>query len=182
LSKIKSGDSSPIHELYELYRNEFIKWGQSNYKVNCEQAKDCFQDAMIDFHQNVVSGKLTELTSSVKTYIFQIGKFKILNLLKKESRITYHDNLQIIKGKEFEDFMDDDNNVYSQEQISEAITKLPSDCQKVLKLYYFNEFDMESIARELEYKNANTAKSKKSLCMKGLIKELTKLVRVLLVC
>jgi len=158
-----------------------VTWSQSNYKSNKEQAQDCFQEAMIDFHQNVVSGKLTDLTSSLKTYIFQIGKFKMLNLLKKESRLTYQDNLQVIKGKEVEDFMNDDK-VYSQEQISEAIAKLPTDCQKVLKLYYFNEFDMESIARELNYKNANTAKSKKSLCMKGLIKELTKLVKVLLVC
>lgn len=71
--------------------------------------------------------------------------------------------------------MDSEKKAYTQEQISNAIEKLPDDCQQVLKLYYFKEFDMESVAREMDYKNANTAKSKKSLCMKKLIKELNKL-------
>jgi RNA polymerase sigma-70 factor (ECF subfamily) len=71
--------------------------------------------------------------------------------------------------------MEDENKAYTQEQISKAIDKLPEDCQKLLKLYYFNEYDMDSVARELNYKNSDTAKSKKSICMKNLMVELKKL-------
>jgi hypothetical protein len=38
---------------------------------------------------------------------------------------------------------------------------------------------MSSIARELNYKNADTAKSKKSICMKKLLAELAKLSKIL---
>lgn len=180
LDKIRSGDDSPIYDLYQLYRNEFIVWSKSTYKCSEEQAKDAFQEAILDFHQNVITGQLTELSSTIKTYLFQIGKFKLLNIQKKEGRLTYHDALHLIENGEVSQFMEDENKAYTQEQISKAIEKLPDDCQKVLKLFYFNEFDMESIAREMEYKNADTAKSKKSLCMKNLFNELKKISMMLL--
>jgi RNA polymerase sigma factor (sigma-70 family) len=174
--KIRQGDEKPLFEIYKLYRNEFIRWGIKTYKSTEEQAKDSFQEAMISLHQNIISGKLIELDTSLKTYLFQIGKFKLLNLQKKENRITtYNEVVHVINGNELNDFMEEEDKIYNQEQISKAISKLPNDCQKLLKLHYFDEFDMESIARELNYKNADTAKSKKSVCMKKLIEELKKL-------
>lgn len=93
--------------------------------------------------------------------------------------MTYHDALHLIENGEVENFMEEENKAYTQEQISKAIEKLPEDCQKVLKLFYFSEYDMESIARELNYKNADTAKSKKSVCMKNLMNELKKMSMLL---
>lgn len=94
--------------------------------------------------------------------------------------MTYHEALHVIDNGEMGSFMEEENKAYSQEQISNAIKKLPEDCQKVLKLFYFKEYDMDSIAREMDYKNADTAKSKKSVCMKNLIKELKKISMLLL--
>jgi RNA polymerase sigma-70 factor (ECF subfamily) len=182
LEKLRSGDNSPIFDLYKLFRTEFIVWSKSTFKATEEQAKDAFQDAILDFHQNVISGHLTELSSTIKTYIFQIGKHKILNIQKKESRMTYHDSLHLINNGEVDKFMEDENKAYTQEQISKAIDKLPEDCQKLLKLYYFNEYDMDSVARELNYKNSDTAKSKKSICMKNLMVELKKLSMLFVLC
>lgn len=181
IEEIRSGSEKPLVELYKKYRNEFIVWAQSKYKIRKEQAQDVFQESLFEFYQNIISGKLTELVSNEKTYIFQIGKFKIINSIKKESKITYFENLQLIKGKEFEEFMQVEDQNYSNEQLKDAIAKLPEDCQKVLKLYYFDEFDMESIAENMGYKNADTAKSKKSICMKKLIIELKKLSMIFII-
>lgn len=134
LEKLRNGDESPLYDLYKLYRNEFIVWAISNYKSTKEQAKDAFQEAVLDFHQNVVSGHLTELSSTIKTYLFQIGKHKLLNIQKKESRMTYHEALHLIENGEAEKFMEEENKAYTQEQITKAIEKLPEDCQQVLKL------------------------------------------------
>ncbi len=175
LEQLRNGDESPIYELYQLYRNEFIAWSKSRYRATEDQAKDAFQEAILDFHQNVISGHLTQLSSTIKTYLFQIGKHKLLNIQKKESRMTYHDALHLIENGEAENFMEEENKAYTQDQITKAIEKLPEDCQQVLQLYYFNEYDMESIAREMNYKNSDTAKSKKSVCMKNLTSELKKL-------
>lgn len=121
---------------------------------------------------------MTTLTSATSTYLFAIGKYKLINALKREKRITYKSDLHLIKGQEQENFVNEEEKLYNLEQIRTAIENLPEDCQRVLKLFYFNEYDMESIAREMGYKNADTAKSKKSLCMKKLITELNKLTKL----
>ena len=162
-----------------MNRDEFIQWSAKNYSATSDQAKDAFQEAILDFHQNVIHGKLTELTSSLKTYLFQIGKHKLLNILKKDRRMTYNDALHMINHGEVDIFMEEENKAYTQEQISRAIEQLPEDCQKVLNLFYFKEYDMETIAREMNYKNSDTAKSKKSVCMKKLISELKKISMLL---
>jgi RNA polymerase sigma factor (sigma-70 family) len=175
IQEVLKGNQNCIGDLYKLYRNDFIRWAKHNFGANEELAKDVFQETLLDFYQNIISGRLTDLTSSLKTYLFQLGKYKLINALKKEGRVTYHDDLSLIHGKEHDQFMKSENECYSGEEIKAAIAKLSADEQKVLKLYYFSEYDMESIAREMGYKNADTAKSKKSLCMKKLIVELKKI-------
>lgn len=70
LEKLRKGDNEPIYELYKLYRDEFIACSRAQFNTSEEQAKD----AIFDFHQNVIHGRLTELCSSLKTYLFQIEK------------------------------------------------------------------------------------------------------------
>lgn len=158
-----------------------MAWSGNRYGATDEQAKDVFQDAIIAFYQNIVSGKLTELTSTAKTYLFEIGKRKMINLLERERRITYECEPHLMNGRENEDFMNEENKAYSEEQLKEAIANLPDDCQRVLELFYFREYDMDSVAREMGYKNADTAKSKKSLCMKKLLTELKKITMLLVI-
>jgi DNA-directed RNA polymerase specialized sigma24 family protein len=74
---------------------------------------------------------------------------------------------------------DDQESEENQEKLKTAIKVLSPDCKKILELFYFKEYDMESIARDMYYKNADTAKSKKSLCMKCLIKEMNKLSKLM---
>lgn len=181
INEIRSGNEEHLKALYRLYRNEFIAWSGKQYGANGEQAKDVFQDAVIAFYSNIQTGKLTTLTCTLKSYLFEIGKRKLINLLKRERRITYEIDPQLINRKENEDYMNEENEVHSQEQIREAIAKLPEDCQSVLKLFYFKEYDMDSIAREMGYKNADTAKSKKSVCMKRLLTELKKITMILMI-
>lgn len=165
--------------MYRCYRDEFIAWSGNRYGATAEQAKDVFQDAVVAFYENIVSGRLTALTSSVKTYLFEIGKNKLINVQKREKRMTYKGDPHLINRSEKEDYMNEENKAYSQEQLRKAISKLPDDCQRILELYYFREYDMESIAREMGYKNADTAKSKKSVCMKKLLAELKKITMLL---
>lgn len=179
VERLRNGDEEPLYDLYKLYRDEFLVWSKAQFKATEDQAKDAFQEAILDFHQNVITGRLTEMSSTIKTYIFQIGKHKILNIKKKEGRMTYHDALQMIDNGEANQFMEDEKKAFTQEQIGRAIENLPPDCQKILKLFYFSEYDMESIAREMDYKNADTAKSKKSVCMKNLMVELKKFTMLL---
>lgn len=178
IQEIKAGSEAALVDTYTLYRDEFMAWSVRHYSISDELAKDVFQDAIIDFYQNIQSGQLEVLNSSVKTYLFQIAKYKIINLLKRDRRQTYLEDTKLINS-ESQDYMQDQEIKYKLEDITIAMSNLPADCQRLLKLYYFKEYDMPSIARELNYKNSDTAKSKKSVCMKKLMIELNKLSKIL---
>ena len=177
IQKISQGMEGPLIDIYSLYRDEFILWSTKHYTINEEQSKDLFQDAIIDFQRNIQTGKLKVLTSSIKTYLFQIAKFKVINFIKRESRQTYIDDIELIKGERNAYILEEEKQ-YKLDDIAKAISKLPDDCQTLLKLYYYKEYDMSSIARELNYKNSDTAKAKKSVCMKKLIVELSKISKI----
>ena len=178
ITQIKAGDEKALIHIYTIYRDEFIVWSTQNNAISPENAKDIFQDTIIDFRENILSGQLKELSASLKTYLFQIGKFKIINFLKRDKRITYHPDTKFIKS-EIKDHLQAEENEHKLDDIARAISKLPEDCQRLLNLYYFKEYDMASIARELNYKNADTAKSKKLICMKKLLAELARLSKIL---
>ena len=44
-------------------------------------------------------------------------------------------------------------------------------CQKVLRLYYFDKMSMVEIAKQLNFSNGDTAKTKKYKCKKELDKK-----------
>lgn len=49
----------------------------------------------------------------------------------------------------------------------------PEPCGSIIRLFYYEELSMDEIAEEIGYKNATTAKAKKSQCMTDLIKRVT---------
>lgn len=179
IGEILKGNNACLEHLYRNHRNAFIQYAYKRFGVKEELAKDAFQDAILDFHQNVCQRKLTVLTCKVETYLFQIGTHKVLNLLKKEQRLTYNNDLHLNHGKEHDDFMNEERLESIQEQIAKAMENIPEDCRKVLKLYYYHGYDMDSIAREMGYKNADTAKTKKSVSMKKLLEQMKKMTLLL---
>ena len=65
IKQIKLGKEKPLVDIYMLYRDEFIIWSMQNNAINEEQAKDVFQDAIIDFQENILTGQLKELSLSL---------------------------------------------------------------------------------------------------------------------
>ncbi len=168
IKRIKKGDDSIMLYLYKTYRNDFIKWALFSFKCEEEDVKDIFQEIIISFYLNVRNKGLNSIDNNLKTYLFSCGKNHLLNLSKK--------NQKFINLIDFEFTNDDMNEIERLEKshhdkavIEEALKVLPEECQKIIKLYYFDNYDLESIARELGYKNANVVKTKKSDSMKKLV-------------
>lgn len=167
---IKQGNHQPLVDAYKLYRNEFIHFALTHYGCNPENAKDIFQDAILAFYDNIKSGRLIEITSDVKTYLFAIGKFKIINFQKKQQRSVTFSDFDLSKVNEpIENTMaDKEEQEFIKSTISRFLNEQCDDCKKVLEMYYFEELDMKTIAEKMGYKNANVAKKKKYECFKKL--------------
>ena len=97
-SRLRADDKDALETVYLAYREEFVNFSK-RYKVVGHDALDIFQDSVIVLHQKFVSSQLVLESSSVKTYLFAIGKNKILkqknlwsntiSLLMLKAKINY---------------------------------------------------------------------------------------------
>jgi len=166
IEAIKAGSEKILFQLYEAYRNEFVNWAVRNHQVTAEEAKDVFQESVVAVYKNVKGGKANALESSVKTYLFGIGKNIMLNAIKRKG----------IEAKAYESFnRAHDNGItehYDREHKIDLVKRLylamGSPCKEILEMYYEKGYDMESIASRIGYKNADVAKKKKYECLKSL--------------
>jgi RNA polymerase sigma-70 factor (ECF subfamily) len=117
-----------------------------------------------------MNGKLSELQSSLKTYLFGIGK----NLVMHE----YRKNIKRERVKA-EYILEAHISDTAQEKLAEDVDlalvrrcfeRIGDPCHRLLELFYFFQKSMEEISLELGYKNPETAKNQKYKCMERLRK------------
>lgn len=162
LTSIKNGNTGVLVSLYKEHRNNFIAWARNEFGVREEDAKDIFQDVITAFYFNVKEERLVSLDCDIRTYLYAIGKYKIINHQKKSARTVNLPLSQLINEDKQENMAekkhDDD---HTKEVIKQNLEKLPEKDRKILELYYFENKSMQEIADELGYKNANVAKKMK---------------------
>lgn len=171
---IKNREEAGLVELYKLHRQEFIKWAWQQYKMESDDAADVFQDTIITLRRNIVTGRLVELTSTLKTYLFAVGKNLALSKLKQNKKwYTNPDLLELQEdGSESVTEMLELND--RQMWVKSFLAKLGEPCISILRLYYYQSYSMEAIASTLGYKNENVVKSQKVRCIKALKEQVAK--------
>lgn len=87
LNILKSGDERAFGKLYEENREAFIAFARK-YGANEEVIPGIYQDSIIVLYENIASGKLKKMTSNLRTYLFSIGKYKILEHFRAEKRLV----------------------------------------------------------------------------------------------
>lgn len=168
IQRLKEGDSQLFYELYEQYRSEFIDWLMQRYGLSREDARDVYQEVYLAFWINIREGKLYKLDSSIKTYLYAIGKHQAINLVKKNGRSVTLPDMKLINRSYNPHQMNDDRN-HNRQIVEENLNKLNEKDRRILEMYYLEERDMKSIALTLGYKNADVAKKKKYEVFKKLM-------------
>ena len=166
---IKNGGQPALGKVYATYRSEFISWMTRTYQISEDDCKDIYQVTILIFYDNVRSGKLTDMASSIKTYLFGIGKNLAREHMRKAKRITSIDQKEWLREHLVEANQERfDDNVFSMARA--AVSKLGDPCRKLVDLYYYQKKSMQEISGLLNYKNADTAKNQKCKCMAKLRK------------
>lgn len=167
LSAIQQGNNKVLTQLYENYRSPFIAWSKQYFNCEAEEAVDIFQEVVIVFYRNIAQGKLTELTSTVQTYLFAIGK----NLLLKKSRqtqpLSLNDNLPLI-----DNFIIDRQFEISHQKtvLRKTVESLGEPCSEIIKLFYYRNYAIEAIQKCLGYNSESVVRTQKKRCMQYLRK------------
>lgn len=164
LNKIREGDDAVFRQLYVEFRGEFVQWIMQGSQLDEEAAAEIFQDSMVAVYANAADGKLTELNSTFKTYLFGIGKNKVL-----EYKRNWHHEAASGDGDAYQQaFAQEEDYGIADDEIAElqrALKKLGDACRQLLELYYFNKLDQDTISTVLGYKDRNTVKTKKYKCL-----------------
>ncbi len=159
---IKNGDKDAIVQLYKDNYMGIRKYILNN-SGNGDDAEDILQDACIAVWEKVKNDELV-LKSKLSTFVFAISKNLWLKRLGKSSRMTGMDEMQTANLTVADDTFATEN----RKIVVEMMDRLGANCKELLMLFYFEGFDMQTIAGKLNYNNADTVKAKKHQCFKQL--------------
>ncbi len=169
IKDLQSDDRLKIKALYNQYRLEFLRFGK-RYNLDEDALADVYQEAFLALRKRAIHGKLDDIQSSIKTYLFGIGKYKIYDELKKKQlKVPYEANLHVV-DQHIPEIALDDVRPLTQEQIllRKYFKQLGEKCQQVLTLFYYRGLNIEEIVKQAGYNNANVVKAQKSRCLKTL--------------
>lgn len=172
-----------VRKWYNKVRPLFVNTLKKRFgQLDFDTIEDLYQNAFLAVYENLQAGRVREDTSW-SSYIIQIG----INLATKELRhsgITdsiYESDSDNEEGRKevsrtveklLSEGFDEDETMYQNVDalslLGEELSYIPEPCNTIIRLYYYAKMSMEDIATAVNFKNATTAKSKKSQCMKSL--------------
>lgn len=169
-----------VRKWYNNLKPLFQNTLKANYKdLSYDTIDDLYQDSFLAVHKNILLRRVKENTSW-SSYIIQIG----LNLASKEMRhkaesidasYVYDEDRRTALQREVERMLavneSSEKSKYTdpeaQRILGDEIGFMPEPCSTIIRLFYYDNMSMEDIANAVNMKNATTAKSKKSQCMKA---------------
>ena len=162
--QLSKRNNEVLGDVYEHYRDWFVKWLTGKYHIEKDIALDIYQDAIIALYENALKGKL-KAKSSLKTYLYTLGRNLLINRLKKEQRIIYTEN-RPENATQIENLELFSEPTPKQKQVAKLLLQLGEPCKTILELYYYYNWDLKDIALRMEYNNANVVKTQKARCVK----------------
>lgn len=166
--RLRQDDKTALAEVYQQHRHAFLQYAR-RFSLSQEDLLDIYQDAVIAMHQNFVMKQLKLEKTSIKTYLFGIGKNMIFNRLKEH---TKYQEVQEIPDEIEEVVWEKDSPTEEQRQLARNFGKLSHSCQEILNMFYYRSLTVKEIVQLSHYKDENTVKSHKSRCLKKLVQSI----------
>ncbi|NNF35669.1 MAG: sigma-70 family RNA polymerase sigma factor [Saprospiraceae bacterium] len=165
-----------IKSFYRDHREEFIHFG-IKYNMDKENLIDIFQDVVIIFFEQKEMGKLDQLRCTDKTYLFSLGKHKIIEFLRKNNRKYTIPHDQLPDESINPQLMKEETMTDRQKLLASGLKQLGKKCRDMITLFYTRQLTISEIATMMGYKNDNVVKAHKSRCMKNLKENVSKMMK-----
>lgn len=168
LQGFANNDAKAIETIYKQNYN-MVQALIINNNGSYDDAKDIFQEAMIALYEKTKSESFV-LTCKINTYVYsvcrrlwlkrlqQLGKYsnQIENL---EETVSVEDDIEMQKKRNAEFSI-----------MERALASMGEPCKSLLEGYYLKKMDMQALAKEFGYTNADNAKNQKYKCLMRLKK------------
>lgn len=168
LKGLAHNDSKSVEIIYKDNFNviqSFILNNNGNY----DEARDIFQEAMIALYEKAQTDSFV-LTCQIKTYLYSICRRLWLKRLQQMGRFTGS-----VDGFEETVAVEEDWETHEKRNaefviMERALNSLGEPCKSLLQGYYLKKMDMNTLAAEFGYTNADNAKNQKYKCLMRLKK------------
>ena len=172
--ELKFHSEKSLEKIYLEHKENCVNVLVRKQYTHQEKAEELFIDAILIFRENMLSGKIQQL-SSLKSYLIGV----CINLVKSDI------NKKVSQGKKVDDvrlLLYNNNYNISESQDDkrlklalDAFNTLSEKCKKIIVAFYVYKVSMKDIAQELGFANADVAKMTKSRCYKSWMKATEKL-------
>lgn len=170
IAELKLGNTAGLQEVYEAYRDDFLSWAQARFRCPEQDALDVYQELMLAFYENARKGSIDQLRGKLRTYLFGIGKYMLIQRYKTMRQVDTLDevppDLTAEQAAIDHQLAWDDR----REIMWQAIQALGDSCRDLLIMVYYHRIGQDIIAERLGYKNTDVVKSQKVRCMQKLRK------------
>ncbi|MFT3981019.1 MAG: sigma-70 family RNA polymerase sigma factor [Ferruginibacter sp.] len=163
LQGLANEDKSSIERIYREHYN-MIQSLVVNNNGSTDDAADIFQETMIVLFEKVKSGNF-ELHCQLKTFIYAVSRRLWLKRLNQQQRFsTSSDQLEETVSVE-EDMEVHESRQQEFNLMEAAMNKIGEPCKSLLEAYYIHKKQMQAIAADFGYTNADNAKTQKYKCL-----------------
>lgn len=146
---IKKGDSGAFRYVFDLYYSDLCRY-VTRFTLDSAQAEDIVQNILLTLWRD---RKKTEITTSLKSYLYKAGYNGYIDLYRKEKKISLQ--LETIRYVEIQRLQNEDEAasealLEKKEKLKIAIDRLPEKCREVFLLHKYEGLQYKEIAEELD--------------------------------
>lgn len=163
LKGLAANDKTAIETIYRENYGIIQSFILKNHGYS-QDARDIFQEAMIVLFEKASSGTF-ELNCQIKTYLYSVCRRLWLKKLQHLQRYAAPNDVseEIIPVEEELEIHEKRNEDFN--LMEQALEKIGEPCRSLLQAYYFQKRNMQDIAEDFGYTNADNAKTQKYKCL-----------------
>ena len=168
LEGLAASDKKAVETIYQENFN-MVQSLIINNNGSSDDAKDIFQEAIIVLYEKVRSGTF-ELNCQIKTFVYSVSRRLWLKKLQQQNRYSAPgDSMETVVAVD-EDLEDHEQRNAEFEMMEKALSNIGEPCKSLLEAYYLQKQNMQVIAANFGYTNADNAKNQKYKCLMRLKK------------
>ena len=163
LRGLAENNKAAIESIYRL-NYTMIQTFVLNNNGSADDARDIFQEAMVVLYEKSTAADFS-LNCLIKTYIYSISRRLWLKRLQQLSKFitpieSLEDTVQVEEEIEAHEKVNNDFIL-----MEDAMGKIGEPCKSLLDAYYMQKKNMQEIAGQFGYTNADNAKTQKYKCL-----------------
>ena len=165
-----------VHQWFEELKLPFINYIRASFSISYDEVMDLYTDTWMELRKIILDNRATD--DKWKALIFKIGWRQADKIATRRPR---HISISTGGDEAEETFtrglfeaekaaqMAEEKSVYEdpdlQAVLGAELSYIPDPCNKILKLYYFDEMSMTEIADAMNYGSSRSAITTKNRCM-----------------